>query len=138
MADKASWFVARGTETLYLDDSKERWIEVKKRLSYGEQKRLEASAFTHLRANGADPGDALYGLALDRYHVERVLAYVVGWNAVDEDGRKVEITRATVEALDEEVADAINAALDAWVGALTEAKLDPKAPTTSASGTART
>lgn len=88
------------------------WVDVKKRLTYGERNRMKAALVSEIRGDGrVTPDLQMIDLAL-------VLAYLVDWSLVDFKGKQIPIDtdtkkRAAVEALDEDTVKEIIAAIEA-------------------------
>jgi len=103
------------------------WIEIKERLTYGEQKRLETGAMGKMTASGAtDPG---ISLDFERYNLQRLHTWLVAWSFVDEAGKRVKITLDSLSALDQESAQEIDDALTAHIEELEAAKNAETTPT---------
>jgi hypothetical protein len=112
----------------------EGWIEVKRRLSGGERRRMSAAAFTDMQqGKGADGSDqpkigvdfAVLGLA-------RTKAYLVDWNFRDAKDKPVKVTPAAIEALNEESLKEIEEALDTHIAAIeAESKVPSGEPASS-------
>jgi len=113
---KRSRFVEPDTTRLELTDDD--WIEVKSRLDFGERNAL-ASAGLKQQGTLSNGGSPEFTIDLAAYKIERMLAYLVEWSFRDRDGDRVPVTRATVNALDPDTADEIDAALDAHIEAQT-------------------
>lgn len=86
----SSWFVKPETVFLKVGDQK---IEVKKRLTSGEQRKAYARTVSEVRADGrVTPNFEMLGKS-------EVLAYLVDWTLTDDSGAKVRIdTEARKEA----------------------------------------
>jgi len=91
------------------------WIDVKKTLNVGEQKRLEA---TGIARSAAAP------LMLDwsEYNIGRAAVWLTDWSFKDEDGKDVRLTEAAIRSLDVESFEEIQNALTAHVKGIEEAK----------------
>jgi hypothetical protein len=102
------------------------WL--KRELSVGEQRDVETSGFRSVR--GFTPDKARPGEAADpsiqidwrAQSFARAVAYLTNWTLADENGNKLPVARATVEALRPPVFDAIEAAINAHVEARPEAR----------------
>lgn len=109
-----SWFVQPETVRIDLEDGQ--WIEVKKRLTAGEDRLRMTSVISEVRQDGRyTPDPTMVGKA-------NVMAYLVDWSLRDNAGKKVAIEKdaqklAAMDALSPEafkvISDAINAHEDA-------------------------
>ena len=78
-----SWFVK--PETVVLNLPQGQWIEVKKRLTVGESRKVMASLVSEIRSDGrVTPNFEMAGKA-------EVLAYLVDWSLKDDEGKPVRI-----------------------------------------------
>lgn len=111
-------FVVPGITRLELSDGD--WIEVKSRLTYGEQQRLAGGAFTGGRAT-AD-GLGTLDIDVERYAVLRLETWLTDWSFCDENGKAVKLSPAAIAALDPDSADEITAGLDAHIERLATEK----------------
>jgi hypothetical protein len=116
---RRSRFVLPTTVQLTLSDGD--FIEIKERLTFGEQQKLTAKTLAQ-EGNLFGGGEVTATLDFAGYKTERMLAYLVDWSFRDADGRVVPVSRAALEALDPETADEIDTALDAHLNA---ASVDP-------------
>lgn len=103
-------------ETVRIAISEGDWIDVKKELSVGERKRMQAAAFqsvSNVPGITTDVEDADPKLNIDwgSLSIARVCEYLVAWSFVDDDGKGVAISRSSVEALNEETFDEIDDAI---------------------------
>jgi hypothetical protein len=105
-------FVTAATTRLDLSDGD--WVEVKRELSVGERKKLEASPMNSVRPGGnvaRDPNDVEMGLDWGRYFLTKLQVYIVAWSFVDAKGQPVRVTPDAISNLDpesgEEIMDAI-------------------------------
>ena len=113
--------------TVRVDISDGDWVEIKEKLTYGEQKRLETGAMGKMTASGAtDPG---ISLDFERYNLMRLYTWLVAWSFVDENGERVKITLDAIAALDTETAQEIDDVLTAHIEALEEEKNAETTPT---------
>jgi hypothetical protein len=71
------------------------WVEIKKELTTGEDRRYRTAGMTKMRTEKNDGGEASPTIEVDFAHmaVARVEAYLVDWN------EKKKISRAAIEAL---------------------------------------
>jgi len=113
--------------TVRVDISDGDWVEIKEKLTYGEQKRLETGAMGKMTASSAtDPG---ISLDFERYNLMRLYTWLVAWSFVDEGGKRVKISLDAIAALDTETAQEIDDVLTAHIEALEEAKNAETTPT---------
>lgn len=114
VATRRSRFVEPDTTRLELTDGD--WLEVKSRLDFGERNALATAGLKQAGTlgNGHAPE---FTIDLAAYKLERMLAYLTDWSFRDRNDRNVPISRATINALDPDTADEIDAALDAHIEA---------------------
>ena len=103
-----SWFVR--PETVRLPLSEEQWIEVKKRLTVGEERAAfqQSVGDTQTRDGGWKPNFEMIGLVT-------VAAYIVRWSLVDDDGAPVPVSVQAIQALDVAHYTEIDAAIDVHI-----------------------
>lgn len=103
------------------------WIEVKRRLTTGELKRMQSAGIVDVQASRTQsPDEARLGLDMARLSLARCEAYLVDWNLTDDNGKTQPVTRATIEALDPDVFDLIDKLLDEHVTAQEKEKNAPR------------
>lgn len=112
-------FVVPNTVRLPLPGDESEWIEVKERLTYGEEQKLATASFTSVKysQSKADDGDSEIGLDMKRHALHRIHTWVVDWNLEGENGKRVDLSMAAIENLHPDVADEINAVLDEHIKA---------------------
>ena len=120
-------FVVPSTVRVDLSDGD--WIEIKERLTYGEQQRLSSSALTRM-ISGEDAG---IELDFEKHSLMRMETWLVDWSFVGPNGKPVGITRRAISALDPDTAAEIDAAITAHIEALEAAKNPPTNPGSGAS-----
>lgn len=100
------------------------WVEVKNELTAGERKKMLASGLTHVQGKqNADPDeDVTVGIDFKKYGLSKVAAYILDWNAKDEQSRPVPYSIEAIQQLDQDTFDRIEKALDAHIEAQREAK----------------
>ena len=103
-------------ETVNLDLSDGDWIEVKSRLTYGEQ---QSFAMGHLRY---DSKTERVEADLTESNIKRFATWIVDWSFVDEDGKLVAVSKSAIANLDPEAADEIDKALSAYIEQLESEK----------------
>jgi len=108
-------FVTPRTIRLELSDGD--WIEVKERLTYGEQQRLGSGAFEKV-SRSSDGSDIEFRMNMERYSILRMSTWIVDWSFTDERGKPVAVSQSAIAALDPDTADEIDAALTAHIEAL--------------------
>lgn len=119
-------FVTDATKRLPLSDGD--WIEVKERITHGEQKRIAGAAIAVRGVGGALAGstdaldDASVTIDLERAEQVRMEVYLADWSFKDDDDKPVELTPSAIAALDTETAEEIVAALDRHVAEVGEEK----------------
>ena len=105
------WFV--GAETKRLDlfpgETDGGWIEVKARLSWGEEQQLASSAFRKM--SGFTQRDFEVTPDMAEHAINRFLTWIVDWSLTDAKGKAAKLDRATVVNLHPTVAREIDRAL---------------------------
>lgn len=125
-----SRFVTEATKRLPLSEGD--WIEVKERITHGEQKRIASAAIAITGLGGALAGGAKTDaealasanltMDIERAEQVRLEVYLVEWSFKDDNDKAVRVTPASIAALDPETADEIKTALDKHVEEVGEAK----------------
>lgn len=119
-----SWFVK--PETVRLDLPEGQWIDVKKRLTHGEERRAIASLYTEVRADGRiTPNVEMMGKS-------EVMAYLVEWSLRDDEGKPIRLDTdakrsAAIDLLDPDKFKVISDAITAHVEAMKVAREQDKA-----------
>jgi len=109
-------FVTPETATLQLSDDD--WIEVKERLTYGEQQRLAGGA---LRPKLTD-GEIDISLDLETHSILRLSTWIIDWSFCDAKGKQVEVSRDAIASLDPDTVEEIENVLTAHIEALEKKK----------------
>ena len=112
---KRARFVAPTATSIALSDGD--WIRVKSELTYGEAQRVNDAV---MKRTG-DDGDP-FTIDLAVYQIERILSWVLEWSFTDEAGKRVPVSRATIEALDTATGAEITIALNEHIAAVAERK----------------
>lgn len=120
-------------DTVQLPLSEGDWIEVKQRLTYGEQQRLSSASLTSVRIQAGRTDDTEIKLDMQRHAIERIFVWVTEWSFRDKSGKAVKVTRQAIENLREDVADEINTALDEYIEKI-NAGIDPEGNVMEAAG----
>lgn len=115
-------------KTVRLEISDGDWIEVKERLSYGEQQRLASGAFDKVSKLGQN--EAEFSMDMERYNVLRLQTWIVDWSFVDARGKQVRVTPQAIAALDPDTVAEIDAALTAHIESLEAQKNAPETTST--------
>lgn len=105
-------------ETVRLELSDGDWIEVKKRLTYGEQQRLAGGA---LRPKLTD-GEIDISLDLETHSVLRLSTWLVDWSFCDFRGKQVPVSGDAITSLDPDTVEEIEDVLTAHIRTLEEEK----------------
>ncbi len=103
---KRSRFVTPATVRRELSDGD--WIDIKERLTYGEQQTLANAGLTGTRFGGTMQVD------FARVPLVRIGMWVTDWSLVDENGKNVPVSQDAIAALDPETAHEILAELTAY------------------------
>lgn len=96
-------FVTPNTVRLELSDDD--WIEIKERLTYGEQQALGNSALVGTRAGGFEVDFA-------RVPQIRMATWITDWSFANADGKSIPVSPAAIANLDPETAEEIISALN--------------------------
>ncbi len=107
-------------EAVKIDLSGEDWIEIKKKLTVGETRRMQLAG---IKMTGK-AGQAQMEMTVDveALSMAKVSVYLLDWSFEDAEGRRVELSRESIEALDEESYQEITDAIDKHAGAMEEEK----------------
>lgn len=95
------------------------WVEFKKRLNYGEVKRLTTSGLNLVGDMGDNPR---YDLSIERHECARRVIWMTAWSFCNARGREMEINATNVGALDPETVAEIDLALEKHMAAMEEEK----------------
>jgi hypothetical protein len=99
-------------EIVRLPLSNNDWMEVKKRLSLGEQRAVFNTIVGEVNQQGwRRPNVEMMGIA-------ELLAYLVAWSLRDDEDRPVPISAEAIKALDPEAYEELDAALAAHIEAM--------------------
>lgn len=111
-------FVVPNTVRINLPGGEE-WIEVKERLTYGEEQKLAGAIMTSMMISqdADEQTDREVGIDTKRHALLRILTWVTDWNLEDERGKRVDVSMAAIENLHPDIAQEINDALDGHVKA---------------------
>ncbi len=117
-------FVKDEVERFTLEDG--HWVDIKKRMSYGDQQRLVG----HYVKLGGTPGKADVNFDMASGAIELMVINVKGWNLIDDGGKDVAVSRDAFERLDQEVAELIAEEIN-------RRNASPKAPESTKKSTPR-
>lgn len=116
-------------DAVRLNLSDDDWIEVKKRLTYGEQQRLNGAAMAGKMSKDS-PEEMELGMDWERFNLERLSLWLTDWSFQDQKGKPVKLSRSAISALDPDTVAEIDAALDRHIEELeAEKKARAGAPT---------
>jgi hypothetical protein len=103
-------------------------VELKKRLTAGEDRAMKTGAFKHMSMAGQKQDNSGGSIEIDwsAMGIQRILTYVIDWSLEDDDGVKMKINRSTVEACDPTFVDVLNDIINDHEAEVEEEK---KAPT---------
>jgi hypothetical protein len=116
-------FVTTATARLDLSDGD--WVEIKRELSVGERKKLEASPMNSVRPGEhvkTDPNDVEMGLDWGRYYLVKLQVYIVAWSFEDASGKSVRVTADAINNLDSDTAEEIMEAINQHEEKVADAK----------------
>lgn len=89
------------------------WVRAKKRLSVGEKRKVMTAGWQGVSTSQRDGAEIKMDWMAQGF--ARGVAYLTDWSLTGDDGRKLPLTRDTIESLDEDVWDLIDNALTAHV-----------------------
>lgn len=101
-------FVQPSTVRLPLSDSD--WVEIKERLTYAENQRLQGAMVRSVRDL-----DGEVGVDLARFTILRMETWLTDWSFRDDQDKPVTLSRSAIENLDPDTAREIDAAIDQHV-----------------------
>ena len=110
-------------ETVRYPVGDEDWIEVKKFLNAGEEKKLAGAGVPSF--SQGEPGKQSFELDFVGLAFARMLVYIVAWSYVDAKGNQTKPTREYIETLRTDVFDQIDAVLDKHRKAMEEERKRP-------------
>jgi hypothetical protein len=96
------------------------WLEVKRRLTEGERRRMSTAGFRSVSGPGTPERPGRIGEQVLSY--TRTLTYLLDWSLLDERGNKLALTRDTLEQLDPDFYAAVEAALNEHVERMEQEK----------------
>jgi len=103
-------------ETTRLDLSDDDWIDVKKRLSWGEETKITASTLGGMRGM-KDSDNTEITMDWAEFQLRRLSTWIVDWSFVDARGKQVKVTRDAIKNLDPDTVDEIDEVLTAHIEA---------------------
>lgn len=113
-------------------------ITIKKRLNVGEQRKVQTAGLRGFRQQAARGGDeAASEISVDwrQQSFARTEAYLTDWSLSEDDGKKIKVSRESIESLPSAVFDIIEEAINKHVdGVGAEKKIpsgDGEQPATS-------
>lgn len=96
------------------------WIDVKKELNAGEERRIFTNIVKTMHAGEKAELDP------DKVGKTQMLAYIVDWNFTGEDGKTVPFSEAALDNLDQPSYAEISAAIDTHVEGVEKARAERK------------
>lgn len=112
-------------DTVRLELTEGDWIEVKSEISYGERQTLIAAG---VQASAGADGKSSVVMDFAAINVRDMATWIVDWSFCDAKGKPVAVSVAAIEALNEETAAEVDAALKAH-----KLRAEKNAPTTAGS-----
>jgi len=111
--------------------SGEHWIDIKERLTIGEQKAIDHSGITSVATANKTKGNLQ--LDLGEFSFARAMAYILDWSLVDDDEptKRIPFNRAALEALSPEAFEEIENAISAHIESRDAVKKTPAGETAS-------
>lgn len=116
-------FVTPDVVRIPLNNPDEDWIEVKRELSTGEEKRFRSRGLHRMTGVGRGSEDAAIDINWTDMALARVEAYLVDWSAKNPTtGKDIPVTRQAIENLSNEDFELIDNAIQAHMAAMLEEK----------------
>jgi hypothetical protein len=112
-------------ETVRLPLSEGDWVEIKKRLNVGEQRRAMAQVVKEIRTTA---GDSRVTPDLEMMGKAELLQYIVDWSLKDANDKPVPFSQAALDALDPDSYKEIEDAVDAHKAVMEAARAEGKKP----------
>jgi len=109
-------------EVVRLELSDGDWVEVKERLTYGEEQFLAGGALTEVSGMFDAADDIGIQLDLRKYTLRRMATWILDWSFCDVEDRRVAVSLDSIAMLDPDTAEEIDAAITAHIEALEAAK----------------
>jgi len=122
------FFVTTDTTKLYPFGDGDHWIEVKQRLTAGEERRIATTMFSGARQRGANEDrEVSFDIDLDSAAFVKVAVYLVEWNVPGPNGRPLPLNTMrekfdALRAMDPDAYRMIEKAIDAHVATQEEEK----------------
>tara|TARA_Y100000310_G_scaffold98201_1_gene95925 strand:- start:20356 stop:20775 length:420 start_codon:yes stop_codon:yes gene_type:complete len=93
------------------------WLDLKKGLTAGEAKRMNASAFRSIsrRDDAQSDEDVDLNINWDSMLFNKARTYLAAWSLADDDGKKMPLTIDALKSLHPQLLDVIERAIDAHV-----------------------
>ena len=111
---KPSRFASGAAVKLPLSDGD--WILVHTELSYAQQRRLAAAGLSGVpEALAQQGGGEPLSIDLAQFDIEKLVTWLMDWSFTDADGTHVVVSRESIEALTNETAEEIHAALAEFI-----------------------
>ena len=119
---KRNWFVKPEVERLELSDGE--WIEIKKRLTVAEERKLLTSGFKRGRSvrSENEGTDVDFEMDLSAFDLKKVETYLLDWSLKDDNDKPVAVSYEAICALDPEAFDEIKGAIDKHTAAMEQEK----------------
>jgi hypothetical protein len=112
-------------ETVRIDLSGEDWIDIKKKLTVGETRRMQLGGIKMVGKAGQPEMEV--SMDIEALSLAKVTVYLLDWSFEDAEGRRVDLSRQSIEALDEASYQEISDAIDEHTKAMDkEKKITPK------------
>lgn len=89
------------------------WVDIKRRMSYGDNQRLVASYMRlqmQLKERGSLPS---IDLNVETGNITLLMLNIVAWNLTDEHGKEMPVIRESIERLDNSLANKLVAEINA-------------------------
>lgn len=102
-------------ESVKLDLKDGEWVEVKKALTVGEDRRFRSAGLKRLSGAGGGAGAATVDIDWEEMALARVETYLLDWSAKDEKGKSVPVSAAAIRNLDPRDFEEIDQAIQAHI-----------------------
>jgi hypothetical protein len=96
------------------------WVTIRKRLTVGEERRVTTAGWRGM-SRGVDDAGTI-NIDWKAANFARTEAYLTDWSLLDDDAKKLAVTREVIESLDGDVYALIEGAITKHVEAVAEEK----------------
>lgn len=97
------------------------WIKLKRRLTIGEERKVQMSGWKGLKQGKGGEGAEIQ-INWQAQSFARTETYLTDWSLIDDDAKKLPLTRETIESLNPKVYELIEGLVNEHVLSMTEEK----------------